>query len=162
MNIPQKPFSLHTTRYLLPTCLFLAILLSGCAGTKEVCKGILGVSTQVLEDGRKDALKKEFGYDLVTCHNRVRAILKKNKSYIYADNLEKDMLALYISEEDTTPVGIFFTEKSKRRTLVEVASPSTYGKELIAKIVFNGLTESLTPKSEKGKVDAAKTEKVGK
>lgn len=148
--------------YALGTFLFLAVLLSGCAGTKEIYKGVLGISTQVLEDGRKDALKKEFGCDLITCHNRVRAILKKNKSYIYADNLEKDLLALYISEEDTTPVGIFFTEAGKRRTLVEVASPSVYGKELIAKIVFDGLTESLTPKPKKGQVDAAKTEKISK
>ncbi|MFA5401896.1 MAG: hypothetical protein WC937_03250 [Candidatus Omnitrophota bacterium] len=151
------------TRYrILSAFVFLAVLVSGCVGPKEACKGFLGVSTKVLEDGRPHALKKEFSCDLITCHNKVRAILKKNKSYIYADNLEKNMLALYISEEDTTPVGIFLTETGKDMTLVEITSPSTYGKELIAKIVFTGLNASLTAKPEKGQLNAAKKEEVGK
>ncbi|MFA4989836.1 MAG: hypothetical protein WC576_03600 [Candidatus Omnitrophota bacterium] len=151
------------TKYrLLCAFVFLAVLVSGCVGPKEACKGFLGISTKVLEDGRQNALKKEFSCDLITCHNAVRSILKKNKSYIYADNLEKDMLAIYISEEDTTPVGIFLTGTGKDRTLVEITSPSTYGKELIAKIIFTGLAASLTVKPEKGQLNAAKKEKVGK
>ncbi|MDD5027113.1 MAG: hypothetical protein PHV58_01270 [Candidatus Omnitrophica bacterium] len=151
------------TKYrILCTFVFLTVLVSGCVGPKEACKGFLGVSTKILEDGRQNALKKEFSCDLITCHNKVRAILKENKSYIYADNLEKDMLALYISEEDTTPVGIFLTDIDKGRTLVEITSPSIYGKELIAKIVFTGLTASLTAKPEKGQINATKKEEVGK
>jgi len=142
--------------------LLSVFFLAGCASVNEVCKGALGVSTQVLEEGRKDALKQEFGCDLITCHNMVRAVLKENKSHIYADNLEKDMLALYISDEDTTPVGIFLTDTGKAATLVEVTSPSIYGKELIAKIVFTGLNERLNPKPKKGQLDAAKTKEVGK
>jgi len=128
----------------LCTFLFLlTILFSGCVSPKEACKGFLGVSTKVLEDERKDALKKEIGYDLITCHNRIRSILRKGGSYIYADDLRKDMLALYVSEEDTTPVGVFLTEQSKTVTLVEVSSPSTYGKEKIAKLLFDTLTKEL-------------------
>jgi len=143
--------------------LFLTIFLSGCASAKEVCKGFLGVSTKVLEDGRKDALKKEIGYDLITCHNRVRVILKEEGCVIYADDLKKDMLAVYLSEEDTTPVGVFLTEKSGWMTLIEVSSPSTYAKEKIAKLLFETLTMEIRKKAgnaEKGQVDATQTKEV--
>lgn len=142
--------------YILYTFLFLTILLSGCAGTKEVCKGLLGVSTKVLEDNREYAIKKEFGYDLITCHNKIRAILKNTGSCIYNDDLVKDMLAVYVSEEDTTPAGIFLTERGKDVTLVEVSSPSTYAKEKIAKTIFDALTTGIIPTEEKGQIDAGK------
>ncbi|MDO8661868.1 MAG: hypothetical protein Q7K98_01420 [Candidatus Omnitrophota bacterium] len=145
--------------YMLYTFLFLTILLSGCAQTKEVCKGVLGVSTEVLEDGRKEAIKKEFNYDLITCHNKIRSILKIAGSYIYCDDLQKDILALYISGEDTTPVGIFLTETGKEKTLVEVSSPSIYGKESISKLVFEGLAGNLDPALKKGLTDADKAKK---
>lgn len=140
--------------------LSFVILISGCAQTKEVCKGVLGVSTKVLEDGRKEAIKKEFNYDLVTCHNKVRSILKVSGAYIYCDDLEKDMLALYVSEEDTTPVGIFLTETGKEKTLVEVSSPSVYGKESTSKLVFEGLIGNLSPALKKGQIDASNKAKA--
>jgi hypothetical protein len=152
----NKQLFLYTKYYILYTFLFLVILLSGCAGAKEVCKGFLGVSTKVLEEGRKDAIKKEFNYNLITCHNKIRTILKDAGSYIYCDDLEKDMLALYVSEEDTTPVGVFLTERGKFRTLVEVSSPSTYGKEIIAKTIFASLRIGITKLPEKGLIDASK------
>jgi hypothetical protein len=70
------------------------------------------------------------------------------------------MLALYVSEEDTTPVGVFLTERGKFRTLVEVSSPSTYGKEKIAQTIFDSLTTGITKPGEKGLINAnkAKTE----
>ena len=144
-------------QFFLSTLLFLAILLSGCAGIKEVCKGIAGVSTQVLEDTRKDGLSQVIGYDLLTCHNKIKSILKEEGAYIYADDLSKDMLALYISEEDTTPVGVFLTEKSKGSTLVEVSSPSTYGKETISNLLFDTLNRELKGEPKKGHIDAVKT-----
>ncbi|MDD2680261.1 MAG: hypothetical protein PHO03_05650 [Candidatus Omnitrophica bacterium] len=151
-----------TKYYRLCAFLFLAILLSGCAEIKEVCKGAIGVSTQVLEDGRKDAIKKEFNIDLITCHNRARSILKDSGAYIYCDDLSKDMIAVYISEEDTTPVGIFFTSTGKNTTLLEISSPSIYGKETIAKVIFESLLTGITKQREKGLIDATKTKEVGK
>lgn len=140
-------------------CLLATVLL-GCAGVKEVCKGLLGVSTKVLEDGRKDALKKEIGYDLISCKKRIKAILEERGFIIYADDSKNNLLALYISEQDTTPVGVFLTEKSKGVTLIEVSSPSTYGKEKVADVLFDTLTKELNPQAEKGQVDVAQTEKV--
>ena len=143
--------------------LSFVILTSGCVTPKEACKGFLGVSTKVLEEGRNDAIKKEFNFDLVTCHNKVRTILKETGSYIYCDDLRKDMIAVYISEEDTTPVGLFLTEVSKGVTLIEVSSPSTYGKERISKTVFSALITGVIKPVEKGKFDAdkAKTKHKG-
>ena len=142
--------------YLLCTFLFLVILFSGCVGPKEACKGFLGVSTKVLEEGRGSAIKKEFNLDLITCHNKVRSILKDTGTYIYADDLSKDMIAVYVSTEDTTPVGLFLTEVHKGVTLIEVTSPSTYGKEKISRTVFDALTTGILKPEEKGKSDALK------
>jgi len=147
-------------RNFIPVILFLAILLSGCAGVREVCKGVAGVSTKILEDTRKDSLSKVIKYDLITCHNRIKSILKEAGSYIYADDLSKDMLALYVSEEDTTPVGVFLTQRSKGSTLVEVSSPSTYGKEKIAKLLFDNLNRELNEQTKKGQVNATQTKEI--
>jgi hypothetical protein len=150
----------------LKLCLILAaLLLSGCCGFKERVKGFVGVSTKVLEDNRVSAVKKEFPYDLVTAHVKIKAILrdyvyqvdgieeesagKGGKVYIYSDDLQIDLIACYLSETDTTPVGIFLTETSKDKTLVEVSSPSTYAKEFVAKFLFTQLDVSLQPKKVK-------------
>jgi len=119
--------------------LFLILNSAGCAGTKECLRGFMGISTKVLEDNRASALVKSFNYDYVTCYNKALDILKESGSYVYAGDISKYMVAVYLSEEDTTPVGIFFTETDENNTRVEVSSPSTYGKEVIAARVFSGL-----------------------
>ncbi len=136
------------------------ILIAGCAGVREVCKGVAGISTKVLEDSRDDALSKVIGYDFITCHNRIKAILKETGSYIYEDNLDNDMIAIYVSEEDTTPVGIFLTERGSNSTLIEVSSPSTYGKEKIAKLLFDTLTKELNAASKKGQENVTQTKEI--
>jgi hypothetical protein len=136
------------------TCYLLSTVLLGCTTVKEVAKGLVGVSTQVLEDKRKDALKKSFAIDYNSCYIKVKDILKtedtlkdeskdkiQTKPYIYAEDTKKRMLAIYLSETDTTPVGIFFTEEAAGRTLVEVSSPSIYAKEFIANKIFTGMEE---------------------
>jgi len=144
----------------------LAIFLSGCISFNETIKGFAGVSTKVLEDNRGSAIKKDFAYDLLTAHTKIREILRgykyttestdesatisNNQVYVYSDDLRNDLIACYLSQTDTTPVGIFLTEVSKGRTLVEVSSPSIYAKEFVAKFLFAGLADSLKPKKDKG------------
>lgn len=141
-------------------------LLAGCSGLNEAVKGFAGVSTKVLEDNRGNALKKEFAYDLITAHVKIREILRdytyattstdeeatvsSNQVYVYSDDLHKDLIACYLSQTDTTPFGIFLTETANNKTLVEVSSPSTYAREFVAKFLFAGLSDSLKPKKEKG------------
>ena len=126
-------------------CLFSTVLL-GCATVKEAAKGFAGVSTQVLEEKRKDALKKSFALDYDNCYAKVKDILKNRKSYIYAEDTRKKMIAIYFSDTDTTPIGIFFSEGEKGSTMIEISSPSTYAKESIANSIFTGIDALLKPK----------------
>ena len=118
-------------------CLLVNIL--GCASFKETAKGVAGVSTKVLEEGRADAIKRSFPYDFNTCHDKAIEFLNKRGSYIYARDEAKKMLAFYFSQEDTSPVGLFFDAIDEKITQIEVASPSTYAKESIAEILFKAL-----------------------
>lgn len=118
-------------------CLLVNLL--GCATLRETAKGIAGVSTKVLEDNRKYAITKIFNYDYFTCYTKTWDILKQIGAHIYAQNIKKHMIAIYVSKEDTTPVGIFFKEIDVSHTQVEVSSPSTYAKELIAGKISNYL-----------------------
>ncbi len=128
-------------------CLLSTVLL-GCVTIKEIGKGFVGVSTQVLEDKRKDALKKSFALGYNGCYVKVKDILnlKDKESYIYAENPKKRMIAIYVSQQDTTPVGIFFTEETGTSTLIEISSPSIYAKEEIANRIFTGIDTLLKPK----------------
>lgn len=126
----------------------------GCASTIECAKGVAGLSTKCIEDNRQNALVKTFNFDYATCYTKVKNILLAKGSYIYTDNPKKHMIAIYVSGEDTTPVGIFFKSVDASNTQVEVASPSTYDKELIARRVFTQLNKLLHPELEKGKTDA--------
>lgn len=119
----------------------LFFVLSGCATIKEAGKGFAGISTKVLEDKRKDALKKSFTLDYHSCYSKVKDILneKGKESPIYAQDSAKKMIAFYLSQTDTTPIGIFFTEEAKNKTLIEVSSPSIYAKEFIAKNIFTAI-----------------------
>ena len=124
------------------------MVLSGCSTIKEIGKGFAGVSTQVLEDKRKDALKKSFALGYNDCYAKVKGILNKGVDlpYIYSEDSRKKMIAIYLSETDTTPVGIFFTEEAQVNTMIEISSPSTYAKEEIAKRIFTGIDALLKPK----------------
>ncbi|MBM3243280.1 MAG: hypothetical protein FJZ12_00350 [Candidatus Omnitrophica bacterium] len=125
----------------LKFALFILVLysLSGCSGMKEITRGFCGTSTKVLEDTRKDAVVRDFNADFETIRINIKSALKENKSYIYRENTSVNLIAVYISEQDTTPVGIFLTALDIDNTRVEISSPSTYGKEVIAKIIFNSL-----------------------
>jgi predicted small secreted protein len=142
-------FILATTFYILST------VLSGCATVKEMGKGFIGVSTQVLDQKRKDALKKSFALDYDSCYLKTKEILsqKHKEAYIYAQDYKEKFIAIYLSLTDTTCVGIFFTEEAGSHTLIEISSPSTYAKEEIANRIFTGMDELVKPKIEEQKIN---------
>lgn len=119
--------------------LICAGALIGCATIKEMISGMIGISTKVLEDNRKSAIVEVFAYDYPRCYKRCIEILKENGAYIYKQSIKKYMIALYVSEEDTTPVGLFFKEIDKNHTQIEISSPSSYAKELISQRLYYGL-----------------------
>jgi hypothetical protein len=110
-------------------CIFMAH--AGCAGLTESARGIAGVSTKVLEDGRKNAVRRSYPVDYAKCREIVNGVLADSKVYVYARKDAQKMIAFYLSETDTTPVGIFFTAQGEASTEVAVSSPSRHAKELI-------------------------------
>ena len=125
-------------------CGLLVSLLFGCATLKEATREFAGISTKALEDNRGKAIKKTFNYDYFTCQTKTLGVLKDLGAYVYAKNTSKDLIAFYLSEKDTTPVGLFFTEIDFSHTQIEVSSPSTYAKELIAEKVFLAIESSVS------------------
>lgn len=121
------------------------IFISGCARIIEGTKCIAGVSTRVLEQGRKSAIVKTINYDYFTCYTKTLEIVKQIGTYIYAQDIKKQMIAIYVSEQDTTPVGLFFKQIDQNNTQIEVSSPSTYAKDLIASKVFSAFENLLNP-----------------
>ena len=114
-----------------------------------------GLSTKAVEDSRNSAIKKTFNCSYNDCHNKIMASLKRYGSYVYAQDFKKKMLAIYVSDEDTTPVGIFFKVVDDNNTEIQVSSSSTYAKEFIAKRI----SKALEPQKEKGESDAENTDK---
>ncbi|OGX14752.1 MAG: hypothetical protein A2166_05550 [Omnitrophica WOR_2 bacterium RBG_13_41_10] len=115
--------------------------ISGCATITEGTKGFLGISTKELEKQRKNAIIKTFAYDYFTCFTKTSDILKSINAYIYKKDIKDKLIAIYVSSEDTTPVGIFFKEISASSTQIEVSSLSSPAKELIANKLFSALEE---------------------
>jgi hypothetical protein len=119
----------------------------GCSSAREGMRGFLGVSTKALEEARSSAISRNFDYDYFTAYGKTLDALKEMKAYIYVKSVSTHKIAIYVSQADTTPVGIFFTEKEKSLTRVEVSSQSTYAKETIAKKLFS-LLEGTAKKVE--------------
>ncbi len=119
----------------------LGLSLAGCARVGEGLKCVAGVSTQVLEDGRKDALKEVYPYDYQACWDKIKKALVAQGAYIYAQDKKKGMIAIYVTETDTTSVGLFFTQADSTHTQVEFTSPSSDAKERIIKRIKVGLDD---------------------
>jgi len=98
----------------------------------------LGVSIKGVTDARVDAMTKVFDYDYKTCYEKTDALLRKiPNASVYRK--EKDMIAIYVIDPNTTPVGVFFREIDPGHTQVEVSSESTPTKELVANSIFSGM-----------------------
>ena len=125
------------------------ILLPGCSTLREGTKCVLGVSTKVLEDNRKGAITKTFDYDYHATYNKSIEALKAMDTYVYHKGAAGQLIAFYVSLGDTTPVGVFFKTVDNTHTQVEISSPSTYAKELIAKRLFARLAGLPDPTEKK-------------
>jgi hypothetical protein len=133
--------------------LCLIFFAGGCSSLANLPRRISGLSIVELERQRPEAISKVFNFDYPACYAKTQDILKKIGAYIYAKDNKKRMIAIYITVEDTTPVGLFFKEVEPGKTQVEVSSLSTYGKEVISGRLFamlEGLPDPML-KSEKDK-----------
>lgn len=134
----------------------LLLSTAGCATLKEGAKRVMGISTKELEKGRKNALVKEMPYDYFTTYTKTLDILKQLNFYIYEQNIKRHMIAIYISEADTTPVGLFFKELDANRTQMEFSSPSTYAKEYVLGKISSAFEKLIKPVKQGDKTDAQK------
>lgn|GEM_PF-642965 len=130
------------------------VVLAGCASFKETGRGILGISTKEIEAKRQTAVKKVFTCDYKTAYDKTLVALANMGSYVYTK--KDDLIAIYVSEENTTVVGIFFKAIDPLNTQIEVSSPSTYAKELVAKKLFGRIDLLLTLKDDLKKEDIDK------
>jgi hypothetical protein len=130
--------SLRLTRCRVYVVLAVVMLagISGCASFREGIDGILGISIAELKKARKDAIVRNFNYDYFTCYTQTLDKLKEIRAYVYRQDIKRQMIAIYLTREDTTTVGIFFKEIDAGHTTVEVSSPSTYAKERISHRLF--------------------------
>ncbi|MFA6384805.1 MAG: hypothetical protein WCY10_05485 [Candidatus Omnitrophota bacterium] len=129
-----------------------AVVGAGCCGFKEGSRGFLGVSTKVLEDGRQNAISRTYPVNYAKCLETVNTALADSKAYVYARKDADKMIAFYLTESDTTPVGVFFTEKDGSATEVAVSSPSRYAKEFITDKIAAGFNKK---PARAGKIPAA-------
>lgn len=118
---------------------FLGTVIFGCASVKEGTRGLLGVSTKNLLEKRPEALSRTFMLDYKSCSLAVEQAIKDMKAYVYARDKKNNLIAVYVSEEDTTAVGIFLTTIDIDTIKVEVSSASTSAKELISQKLFQTL-----------------------
>ncbi|MDD5594985.1 MAG: hypothetical protein PHY94_01950 [Candidatus Omnitrophica bacterium] len=135
-------------KFFILTLVFI-ISMSGCTTLEKGARELLGTSTRTVEETRQDAIKEIFRFDFNTCYEKSKEILKDINTYIYAQKKNEKLIAVFVSETDTTPVGVFFKEIDANNTQVEVSSPSSYAKELVATKLFARLTMLLNPIEEK-------------
>ncbi len=137
-------------RLLIIGCWLIVALLCGCASIGGGIRSVAGCSTREVENSRGKSIKKVFKYDYFTCYAKVRGALTDIGAYIYAEDKKKDLIAIYVSEKDTTPVGLFFQEIDSFHTQIEISSPSSFARDLIAERIFSKLEVS-SSRNEKEK-----------
>ncbi len=123
---------------LLVACFIFSSL--GCACLKESMRGLLAISTKEIENARSSAIVRIFDYDYQTCYSKVEASLSAIDSYIYAKR--DDLIAVYVSQTDTTPAGVFLKKIDSNKTQLEIASPAEDAKEYLAEKIFSALENS--------------------
>lgn len=115
---------------------FLCIATSAAASPADFFKGFLAVSTSELEELKKDAMVKVFPYDFDTCYEKTLSIIRKMPdTTIYAQR--RDLIAVYCTSLNSTPVGVFFEKVDQSNTKVLLSSPSSRAKDWVAANVFS-------------------------
>lgn len=132
----------------------LLFALGGCAAVKEGARGFAGISTRALEESRKEAAVKEFVMEYDACYNKTSKILARIGAYAYSRR--NDMIAVYLSETDTTPVGIFLTRLGPAHTRVEVSSPSAFARDKVSGTLFTLMEKPIEELERKEEGDTTK------
>jgi len=129
-------------------------IVSGCVagGMREAWRGFKGDSTKILLDTRPDAVTREFSCAHNDCGKKIEDSLKDMNAYVYAR--EGELTAVYVSVNDTTPVGIFVSDTGAEKTKIEVSSPSSFARDALSQKLFSSLDSKLKAKKIEVQLDA--------
>jgi len=108
------------------------IIFSGCASLQESARGVLGTSVKEVEQSRNKSVKLVIPGDYNTAYESVLSELKKEGRYIYRRDRKEHLIAFYMSNENTTVAGVFLNDLGTGKTEIEIASPSSYARNLLA------------------------------
>ncbi|MDD5348044.1 MAG: hypothetical protein PHT59_05465 [Candidatus Omnitrophica bacterium] len=125
--------------YRLMVVFALFVAAAGCASVREGWRGFRGVSTKALVDAKSSSVAKKFNLDYAQCVEKTKGILGGIGAYIYEDDPGSGLIAIYVSQTDTTPVGMFFEKLDEKNTQIRFTSQSDYARDYIAGKVESGL-----------------------
>lgn len=137
--------------HILVKILLIIVIVSGCARISETSKVIAGTSTRALYEARASGKSQIFNLDLKTCYDKTILMLKKKKAYIYLHSLkEKRIVAMnFKGFNNTTEVGIFFSEINPSSTKLEISCLSTPLLEYASQEIFSGFQDKKTSETIK-------------
>lgn len=130
-------------KYILIQSVVIVFILSGCAKYIEASRQIMGTSVKPLYESRAKGESLVLSYDYQTCYKKVMAVLKKMKAYIYLHSLEKRRIVAmnFKGFNNTTQVGIFFTEVTPGSTKIEISCLSQSVLKGVSKELFSALSD---------------------
>ena len=108
------------------------VLAQGCASFSGRVNGFLGKSVREIESSRIKSVKLVIPGDYDTVYAGVLSELKKEGRYIYRQDRNGRLIAFYMSNENTTVAGVFFKETAEGKIELEIASPSSDARNLLA------------------------------
>ncbi len=131
------------TAGLLIGCMLFIIFLNGCALSLENSRVVMGISEKALYGARANAKTQIVELDYQACYKKVIRILKKMKAYIYLHSLEKQRIVAmnFKDTNNTTQVGIFFSQVTPNSTKVEISCLSHYVLENVSEKLFSALKD---------------------
>ena len=144
-------------RLRLAVFLVIGMGIGGCVNLREAIRGVAGVSTKVLEEGKPAAVSGVWKESPAATMAKIERILSDSGAYVYARDAGKHLVAVYVSSTDTTPVGIFWEPAADGATQILVSSPSRFAKERILSTVFKGLE---TPRLSAGQAAQPETDQA--
>jgi len=111
---------------------------------KEVPKKAWGSSIQALEEAREKGRSETFSLDYEASFTKMIEILKKMNSYIYIKDKKRHLIVAmhFQGPDDTTEVGIFFTEKGPDLTQIELSSTSSSLLDYISNRIFSRMSKN--------------------
>lgn len=117
-------------------CIIAFAGLCGCAHLKEGARGVWGRSTKILEEKKAEGASERLPGTQQDLFAQAEKTLLKMGCYVYTTDAQKQLIAVYVSETDTTPVGVFVEAAGGAEAAVTVSSASRDAKEYIAKRLF--------------------------